>query len=172
MSFCMSLKTHAEILGQEASRIGINTSSLSKKSLFLHLGRSVVVFLPIHTWYRMRTGPQSKYSQHRLQKHRLQWQSATVSAFWSRKGPSCTENHWVLWQSATITLLTIPITVTVTDVDCMLKSNCWTNWREKSRLIWSGWGSGGALFCGRSSIVLIAEWTPQKHFGGNESTSI
>ena len=39
-------------------------------------------------------------------------------SFWSQKGPSHTENHQILRQSATVTLLPIPTSVTVTKVLC------------------------------------------------------
>ena len=44
--------------------------------------------------------------------------SGTVAVFLLWKGSSHTENHWMLWQSATVTLMIIPTSVAVTEFLC------------------------------------------------------
>ena len=46
---------------------------------------------------------------------RLTCHLATVAVFRSQKGPLYTENHWIEWQSLTVTLCRFPNTATVTD---------------------------------------------------------
>ena len=58
--------------------------------------------------FHVRTVQNFSYSD-----NRLQWQY-----LWSQKGPSCTENRRILWQSLTLTLLPTPTSVTVTEVLC------------------------------------------------------
>ena len=54
-----------------------------------------------------------------LQRHGSQFPFAYSECFLSQIGPSHTENHCILWQSATVTLLTSSTSVTVTEVLCM-----------------------------------------------------
>ena len=58
------------------------------------------------------------YREFWIQWQRLQWQSITVAVFLFWKGSSHTENHWMLWQSATVTLMIIPTSVAVTEFLC------------------------------------------------------
>ena len=77
---------------------------------------------PSSTSFRSSSSPSCSTSprynsQHWLQWHQLQWQSPSVTVFHPKRA-SHTEKHRILWRSATVTLLPITTSVTVTEVLC------------------------------------------------------
>ena len=87
----------------------------------------------------------------RVQRTSVTVTPATVTFFWSQKGPSCTENLQILWHLATVTLLPNP-----QQCHCNLSSLLQRSTCACCRTLQSAKGFQGSLRDGRSTSNVLS----------------